>query len=30
MDKTFTDAEINGIQDSVRDQVQKRLCVELR
>ena len=30
MDKTFTDAEINSIQDSVREEVQKRLSVQLR
>ena len=30
MDKTFTDAEINAIQDSVRQEVQKKLQVELR
>lgn len=30
MDKTFTDAEINSIQDSVREEVQKKLSVQLR
>ncbi|XP_067016451.1 phenylalanine--tRNA ligase, mitochondrial-like [Acropora muricata] len=30
MDKTFTDAEINSIQDKVRKEVQETLQVELR
>ena len=30
MDKTFTDIEINSIQDEVREEIQKRLLVELR
>ncbi|XP_020609679.1 phenylalanine--tRNA ligase, chloroplastic/mitochondrial-like [Orbicella faveolata] len=30
MDKTFTDSEINSIQDSVREEIKKRLLVELR
>ena len=30
MDKTFNDIEINSIQDEVREEIQKRLLVELR
>lgn len=30
MDKTFTDSEINSIQDSVREEIKNRLLVELR
>jgi len=30
MDKTFTDSEINGIQDLVREEIKERLLVELR
>ena len=30
MDKTFTDSEINSIQDSVREEIKERLLVELR
>ena len=30
MDKTFTDEEINGIQDKVRKEVERTLNLELR
>ena len=30
MDKTFTDSEINSIQESVREEIKKKLLVELR